>query len=218
MCQTIRQTNHSCGHQVLTSMGKSKFCLFFPHEAEEFHSVITVYVNGPQGYPCYECKVKMDAFGNGLKGAEKYQYVKNRYAKSREAQSKATAGQAIAAAKKSQQCKLSAEKVAQLNENARTQVAFYFRKNRVANMTQRAILLRTIIQMPDVIDRKSLVKYFASYVVWDWTDKAAPAWKGLPSANKAVLTTICRRAGLTKTFEEGLKEPRPLEAKAAEVN
>ncbi|KAI1451666.1 hypothetical protein F4805DRAFT_82202 [Annulohypoxylon moriforme] len=217
MCRTVRQTNHSCGHRVLTSMGKSMFCLFYPHKAEDFHAVTTVYVDATYDYPCDECKVKMDAFAKGLKGAEKHQYVKNVYAKVQEAQSKINASRDIAAAEKSQRCELSAEKIAQLNENARAQVAYYVDGNRAQAPYRRAILLKTIVQMPEVIDRKSLVKLFGSHIMWTWKDGKPTARTGLYSNHRRVLISIARHAGLAKTLEEGLKESHPMVVKAVEV-
>ncbi|KAI1211157.1 uncharacterized protein F4807DRAFT_27251 [Annulohypoxylon truncatum] len=216
MCRTVRQTNHSCGHQVTTSMGKAKFCLFYPHKAEDFHAVTTVYASATNNHPCYECKVKMDAFANGLKGADKHQYVTKRYAESREASSKKLAKEHIAAANKSQKNSelLTPEKIAQLNENAREQVKYYLHGKRAQGKVERTILLKTIIQMPDVIDRKGLVKLFGSHVVWDWRDRENAVWKGLPSGDRAALMSIARRAGLSKTLEEGFKEQRPIEVKA----
>ncbi|KAI2470190.1 hypothetical protein F4781DRAFT_185907 [Annulohypoxylon bovei var. microspora] len=210
MCKTVRQSNYSCGHQVLTSMGKSKFCLFYPHNAEEFHVTTIAYMGRAQSNLCYECKVRKEAFAKGLRGAEKHEYIRTTYAKSHEARSKQSARDAISTAKKSRKCDLTAEKIAKLNETARAQVKYYVQGKQAQDTNGRAILLKTILQMPDIIDRKVLVELFGSYIVWD---KKNGVWKGLPSADRAVLMSIARRAGMSKTLEDGFKAQKPIEVK-----
>ncbi|KAI0835027.1 hypothetical protein F5Y06DRAFT_142759 [Hypoxylon sp. FL0890] len=204
-CSVITQTNHACGHQVRRYLCKSKFCLFFKHNAEDFHMVTFVYKKDSE-FICEHCEFRARAQDLGLRGAERQEYIRSEYEKSNEAWGIEKARKAIAAAEKSQKSVDSA-KIAELNKLARTQVKWYL-KERCSSTNDKALLLRTIFQVPEIIDRKALVECFGSYVVYD---QKAKIWKGLPSKDRGILTSIARRAGMTKALEKGFNMEKPID-------
>ncbi|OTA52745.1 hypothetical protein K449DRAFT_440526 [Hypoxylon sp. EC38] len=195
-CSVITQTNHSCGHQVRRYSCKAKFCLFFKHRVEDFHMVTFVY-KGESQYVCEYCEIKSDANEMGLRGAEKWNFINSEYDKSSESWAIEKANRAIAAAEKSQK-NVDAAKIAELNKKARTEVKWYLRNR--CSKSDKVLLLKTILQVPDCIDQKALVEYFGSYAVYDQKEKI---WKGLPLTDRNTLLNIARRAGLMKTLENG---------------
>ncbi|KAI1092038.1 hypothetical protein F5B19DRAFT_238115 [Rostrohypoxylon terebratum] len=222
MCRTVKQTNytHSCGHQVTTSLGESFFCLFYPHEPEEYHIATTMYVQAPASQMCYECEVKADANAKGLRGAEKHKYVAEEYKISREARLKENAAKDIAAMRKTQEGQLSKEQIAEMNEDALANVEWYIHngfKGRGLRKSEKIILLKTIVQMPNFIDRKALIKLFGSHISWNWKNEKRPYWKGVPEEHASSFRDVARRAGLTKALEEGLSRRRPIVSKATEA-
>ncbi|KAI0899049.1 hypothetical protein F4806DRAFT_323012 [Annulohypoxylon nitens] len=219
MCRTVKQTSYanSCGHQVTTSLGESFFCLFYPHKPEEYHIVTTMYYEAPEGQTCYECEIKADAYAKGLKGAERHKYVADEYKKSRELKQKENAAKDIAAVKKTQEVQFTKQQIADMNEDALVNVEWYIHhgiKKGGLRLSEKIILLKTIVQMPNFIDRKSLVRLFGSHISWNWKDEKKPYWKGVPSDHCASFRAIARHAGFPKTLEEGLSRRRPIVTKA----
>ncbi|KAI1102713.1 hypothetical protein F4804DRAFT_334055 [Jackrogersella minutella] len=209
MCRIVRQTNHKCGHQLLTDMGKSKFCLFYPHTTSEFHAVCIAYVNGTDENLCQECRIRKEAFKKGLRGPEKYEYVRATYENSYESKSRQRAREAISNANESQQGVFSPAKIAEMNKNARAQVKFYFgQTERMRDTNQKVVLLKTIVQMPEIIDRSGLVELFGSYVGFNLEKDV---WEGITYTDSAILTSIARKAGFAYALEDGLNADRPFE-------
>ncbi|KAI1407728.1 hypothetical protein F5Y13DRAFT_123650 [Hypoxylon sp. FL1857] len=204
-CAVVSQTNHSCGHQVRRYMCKAKFCLFFPHEADEFHMVTYVY-KADSKYWCEYCEIKGDANDSGLRGAEKHDFIKTEYDRSGEARQVQNANEVIAAADNSQNG-VDAAKIAELNKTALSEIKWYL-KNRCSSVNDKALLLKTILQVPQSIDRKALVECFGSYVVYDQKQNI---WKGLSSKDRGILTSIARRAGMFKTLDIALKMQKPVD-------
>ncbi|KAI1134239.1 hypothetical protein F5Y05DRAFT_422804 [Hypoxylon sp. FL0543] len=205
MCQVITQTNHSCGHQVRRYMRKSKYCLFFKHKDEDFHMVSFVY-KGDSKFICEHCEIKAEAYEKGLRGAKRHEYIRIEFEKSNENSKAEKARNAIAAAEKSQK-NVDPAKIAELNKHARRQVKWYL-MNRCANLNEKALLLKTIMQAPAAIDRKALVECFGSNAVYN---HKAKVWKGLSSGDRNVLTSIARRAGMTRALENGFKMENPVD-------
>ncbi|KAI6084153.1 hypothetical protein F4821DRAFT_280338 [Hypoxylon rubiginosum] len=210
VCSTLTQRNHSCGHQLLLRKGNATFCLFYPHKADEYHSVITQYEQRPRDHECKECQIRREAASKGLRGAERHDYIKKTYARTWEAKSKVEAKNAIAQAEKSRES-TTPEMIDGLNKKAREQVKYYLRRNgrNKLNAMTRRDLLKTVLgsaEANDAIDRKALVRVFGSYCVWDQKDKT---WKGMPSEERNALIATARRVNLSRTLEEGLAMTKP---------
>ncbi|KAI1760640.1 hypothetical protein GGR53DRAFT_470119 [Hypoxylon sp. FL1150] len=209
VCYTLVQQNFSCGHQHLLRKEKAAYCLFYPHTADEYHSLFTQYQSKPRDHECKECMIRKEAGTKGLRGAERHEFVKNTYARTWESRSRVEAKNAIAQAKKSRDATdISEEGVAAINVRARDQVKFYLGRCGRGQMTpaKRRHLLKIILEAPPAVDRKALIRVFGSYCVFDQKDNA---WKGMPSEERSILVAIARRAGLSRTLEEGLAMQKP---------
>ncbi|KAI0120776.1 hypothetical protein F4776DRAFT_226479 [Hypoxylon sp. NC0597] len=206
VCSVITQTNHSCGHQVRRYLCKAKICLFFKHRVEDFHMATFVYRTDSRER-CEYCEIKHDASEMGLRGAEKWDFIKSEYERGSEVWAVEKAKIAIAAAEESQK-DVDSTKIEELNNKARREIKWYLR-NRCFSKNDKALLLKTILQVPECLDRKALVEYFGSYAVYDQREKV---WKGMPLNERNTLLNIARRAGFMNALETAFKIQKPDDA------
>ncbi|KAI0382337.1 hypothetical protein F5Y04DRAFT_288062 [Hypomontagnella monticulosa] len=208
MCPLITQAKFSCGHQVLYWDGNARFCLFYPHVETDLHMATITYTDNKE--TCLECVLRNEANQKGLHGRERHEYIRGTIKVSQEKASRDKARLCIEKADKSQRGSMSPARVAELNAKAQAQVKYYLQKRgRFAlGKSGKLNLLKSVLQVPPMIDRKALVTAFGTYCVWDVKDGV---WKGLPSAERSILTAIARHAGMAKTLEAGFKAEKPVE-------
>ncbi|KAI2629982.1 hypothetical protein GGR54DRAFT_288516 [Hypoxylon sp. NC1633] len=214
-CSVITQANFSCGHQLHLWREWSSFCLFYPHQNTDFHQATIAYETYARKSKCYECELRKRANEEGLKGPIKYDYVRSRYDKSRELNQKNWAKESFELAKKSQAGPLDEARIEALNDKAKSQVKFYLGQGTKTNTKfGKANLLKTILQVPEGIDRRALITVFGSYAVWDQKQNV---WKGLPTEDRGYLLAIARRAGVARLLEEGFAAKTPVQVKDVPV-
>ncbi|KAI2778328.1 hypothetical protein F4815DRAFT_477969 [Daldinia loculata] len=201
-CAVLSQVNHSCGHQLLLVKNFSKFCLFYPHKDTEFHMAAIAYSNHPTEYPCQSCALREEAAEKGIHKQGRRDFIRKRYAETKEASSKEDAKWYLDTAKKSQKG-VDAVKIEELNKHAKKQIKYYLGRGgyKALRRGDKAILLKTILQVPEVIDRHALVVTFGSYVGWN-QKKNCP--KFIHYSEMSALRDIARKGGMLKALEAGL--------------
>ncbi|KAI1387136.1 uncharacterized protein F4822DRAFT_443947 [Hypoxylon trugodes] len=189
----------------------SWFCLFYPHTEDEFHMNYMEFARETANYKCEKCSIQEEADKQELRGVARQEFLKTTYDNSSELFAKETAKDCIAKANKSQQGPFTPQKIAELNEHAKSQVKYYLSRQGKAALTpwKKAALLKTIVQVPEIINRKELVKTFGAAMATnlDGTRKA------LKHSETSSLKGIAHRAGMAKTLEEGFKSLIPVEKK-----
>ncbi|KAF3068391.1 hypothetical protein GL218_08278 [Daldinia childiae] len=208
-CAVLSQVNHSCGHQLLLVKNFSKYCLFYPHKDTEFHMAAIAYSNYPTDYPCKTCALREVAAKKGIHKQERKDFIRERYANTKEAFSKEDAKWYLDTAKKSQEG-VDANQIEELNERAKNQIKYYLGRggNKELGRRDKAILLKTILQVPEVIDRHALVVTFGSYVGWN-QKKNQP--KFMHYSEMGTYRDVARKGGMLKALEEGFGQ-RPCDA------
>ncbi|KAI0113489.1 hypothetical protein F4814DRAFT_421923 [Daldinia grandis] len=202
-CAVLSQVNFSCGHQLLLVKGFPKFCLFYPHKDTEFHMATIANPKYPTKYPCQSCALREEATEKGIHKQERKDFISKRYPQTKEASSKEDAKWYLATAKKSRES-ADANKIAELNEQAKNQIKYYLgRTKQRSEINEKAILLKTILQVPSTIDRHALVVTFGSYVGWN-QKKNLPEF--IPYPQMSILKDIARRGNAFKALEKGLRQ------------
>ncbi|KAI1472777.1 uncharacterized protein F4812DRAFT_464807 [Daldinia caldariorum] len=204
-CAVLVQVNHSCGHQLLLVKGGAKFCLFHSHGEADFHMATIAYASRPTDYTCEDCALREEATARGIHGEARRAFLRKRLANSREAQSKSDARWYLDAAAQSQQG-VDDAKIAELQKRVESQIKYYLgpkgRGKRAESTADKAILLKTVLQVPDVLDRQALVAAFGTSVVWDQEKKER---RFIPGGQMAALKAIARKANLLRSLETGFK-------------
>ncbi|KAI1801983.1 hypothetical protein F4811DRAFT_531569 [Daldinia bambusicola] len=204
-CAVLTQVNYSCGHQLLLVKGGVKFCLFHPHEETDFHMAAIAYAGRPIDYPCEECVLRAEATAKGIHKEARQNFLRKRLAQSYEAQSQIDARWYRDTAAKSQEG-VNAEQIQELQKHVKGQIKYYLGPRgsgvRAETTDARAILLKTVLQVPDALDRQALVVAFGSYVTWDQENNQR---RFVPGAQMARLKAIARKANLLKSLEMGFK-------------
>ncbi|KAI0851211.1 hypothetical protein F5Y00DRAFT_259748 [Daldinia vernicosa] len=203
-CAVLSQVNYSCGHQLLLVKNFAKFCLFYPHKDTEFHMAAIAYSNYPTDYPCKSCALSQEAAEKGIHKGQRKVFIAERYPKSKEASSIEDAKWYLATAKKSQEG-VDASKIEELNKRAKEQIKYYLGREGKKALTRndKAILLKTILQVPAVIDRHALVVTFGSFVGWNQKQNHM---KFIHYSEMSVLRDIARKGGMLKALETGLAQ------------
>ncbi|KAI0004413.1 hypothetical protein F4779DRAFT_600073 [Xylariaceae sp. FL0662B] len=195
MCQDLVQCTFKCGHQPLLWSSPSRFCLFYPHSAETFHSANIIFETSHS--LCGECAIKHAAHAAGLRGQAKHAHVQSKYAESNEAYWKAEAHKYRSEAAQSQ-AGVDEGQIAELNAKVQEQILYYVRRG--LNGRSKGLLLDTILRAPEVLDRRGFVVLLAENVGTldeEGLERRVDAWE------ISMLRAKARKAGLLRAFEEG---------------
>ncbi|KAI1307062.1 hypothetical protein F5Y03DRAFT_405668 [Xylaria venustula] len=212
MCQYIQDVTFHCGHQRKLWGGDSYFCLFAGEGSDQFH---TAYISSIRNKDqCTRCKVRQEIKQRDktLKRGEFDRAVESRYLETASAYHEAQAKKWESAAWTAQR-KLTPPRIAELQVQIKERIVFFLEKPGL-KINMKIELLQTILELPNVFDRRDLVTFYASYYL-----KVGDTVKKLEKSERNRLFATARCAGFERPLKKGLKltEPVPLPVRKIQV-
>ncbi|KAI1398000.1 hypothetical protein F4819DRAFT_56488 [Hypoxylon fuscum] len=218
----INQRTYKCGCTHSLFMGdKGRFDLFSPQtEGKEFYTVSMMFESwvtkvdpeGVKDYVCEECVVKREATQRGLRGAERHQWIKADYARTWEGRNREKARKFLALAKKSHDDVVDPSEINELNQKAKANIIELLGLDGkdMLDSFQHLNLFKTILCLPEFLDKKMLMTVFGAYSVWN---QQSMSYTGMPSADRNRLVGLARRANLLRALDAGLATKNPADLK-----
>ncbi|KAJ3571030.1 hypothetical protein NPX13_g5519 [Xylaria arbuscula] len=198
MCQDIQQVSFTCGHQTKFWWLKSRFCLFTSNEKAGFHVTYMSFARNSE--KCMKCKIGKNIYEQGrvMKRADFRQAVEEQYKTTPDFSQEQSAKNFEAEARQAQSG-LTNEKIAELQNQIKARIVEILNTETI-KAGGKIVLLRTILGLPEIFDRKELVTLFGENYF-----RKADKERQLERSEKTKLFSMARSAGFERTLQASLK-------------